>query len=299
MTDPNSEQSDRDYFDELERLTEQVDSPLAALRSEKIQLAEEAAASGDWSQFKGVVTSDTWMFKSINDYQADDGQANYQARFDAALRRLGRPWTHLLPLWVRFTYRFNVPLTILGALSLIIGLGSVILGRSGLGIGFSVAAIVILVAIISAWPDEEKSGWLSFVTPKDHFVPKRWKEASAVAGLLLIAWWLMVGKPMDEYCIVLVNPCPNPVSQQAEDFQLTGDDFGTSANRRFDMTFDGKREFELFSIAKFGGGLSSASMGDYTIRISDRARFPESVEVWIFVMKNVSAAEDTFALLLI
>ena len=124
--------------------------------------------------------------------------------FTRSLQNLNRDWTHLMPLWARFGYRFEVALT---WISVVIVFGAAVASTTGdtaLGGILGGVAIVILVLVDNAEPGVRSYSrwWVRLIYPKPRPGLGKWQTASYVLATLAIMWFLLAPtfKTAQDYC---------------------------------------------------------------------------------------------------
>lgn len=179
---------------------------------EKIAAFETAANSGDWKLFKQIVNQSGKIFLKL--MRSADGDprlklplfqsGELEESFTRSLQSLNRDWTHLMPLWARFGYRFEIALTWISVAIVFGAAGVSITGDTALGGILGGVAIVILVLVDNAEPGVRSYSrwWVRIVYPKPRPGLGRWRTASYVLSTLAIMWFLLAPtfKTSQDYC---------------------------------------------------------------------------------------------------
>lgn len=165
-------------------------------QNERLKLAESAAMSNNWPEFKKIVRGDGGLFVSS---QLAPGEL--QSRFGAALAALGKDWTHLLLWRHRFAYQREVAVVALSALLILVGTGAALLDFPGVGALFGLTALILLWQTIAARPEISEGWWVSAVTIKPPAIPSSWKSVGLILACLLLGWWVIAdSKSVREIC---------------------------------------------------------------------------------------------------
>ncbi len=179
---------------------------------EKIEAFEAAAESGDWKLFKRTVNQSGNVFLKL--MRSSDGDprlrlplfqsGELEESFTKSLQNLNRDWTHLMPWWARFGYRFRVALTVISALLVLAAVGAATTGNPGVGGLLGTVALAILIVVDNAEPGIRRSSnwWVRLVYPKPRTLLSRWRTASYIVATLTIMWFMLAPtfKTATSYC---------------------------------------------------------------------------------------------------
>jgi hypothetical protein len=162
---------------------------------------EHAAEAGDWKSFKRIVDQSGEVFLKL--MRSADGSPSLrlplmqsgelEESFTRSLRALNKDWTHLMPWWAKFGYKFETALTWIAVLLALGSIGAAAAGNPVLGGSLGAVVLGILVLVDNAEPSVRNYSkwWIRLVYPKPKTVLSRWRTASYIIAGLMILWFLL------------------------------------------------------------------------------------------------------------
>ncbi len=179
---------------------------------EQVAAFEKAADSGDWKLFRRIVNQSGKVF--LQPMRSSDGDprlrlplfqsGELEERFTGSLQYLNKNWTHLMPWWARFGYRFEVALTFVTAGLMLGAISAAAAGSPGFGAIFGAAALASLVVMDNAEPGVRSYSrwWVRLIYPKPRSIPSGWRTAGYVVATLMVMWFMLAPtfKTTGDFC---------------------------------------------------------------------------------------------------
>ncbi len=201
---------------------------------EQITALEASADSGDWEQFRQIVSQSGDIFlKPMRGSDQDPvlhrplyESGELEERFRKSLKTLNKNWWQLMPWWARLGYRYQLFLNLASFTLVLAAIRAVMTGTPGLGAFLSGIAIVSLVLVDNSEPGlgRKSKWWVRLVRPKPRALLNKLRMATYVAAILLISWGALVGtfKTASEYCDDL-SPADLAALSGCEEVRAAGD----------------------------------------------------------------------------